>query len=59
MENYVKDFPGCLPIATCLSRTWEVFTLEHLAPANIRSQALQTVVDLQKLVLAVREAEEC
>ena len=32
---------------SCLSRTRKVSTLELLAPANIRSQALQTEVELQ------------
>ena len=32
---------------SCLSPTWNVSTLEFLAPANIRSQALQTEVELQ------------
>ena len=32
---------------SCLSRTWKVSTLELLAPANIRSRALQTKVELQ------------
>ena len=32
---------------SCLSRTRKVSTLEHLAPANIWSRALQTKVELQ------------
>ena len=39
--------PGVYQVESCLSRTWKVSTLEHLAPANIRSRALQTEVELQ------------
>ena len=36
---------------SCMSRTWKVSTLEHLAPANIQSRALQTEVELQSQYL--------
>ena len=39
--------PGAYRVETSLSRTWKVSTLEHLAPANIRSRALQTELELQ------------
>ena len=39
--------PGVYRVESCLSRTWEVSTLELLAPANIRSRALQTEVVLR------------
>ena len=32
---------------SCLSRTWKLSTLKHLAPDNVRSRALQTEVELQ------------
>ena len=40
-------FPGVYRVESCLSRTRKVSTLEFLAPANIRSRALQTEVELQ------------
>ena len=40
-------FPGVYRVGPCLLRTRKVSTLEHLAPANIRSRALQTEVELQ------------
>ena len=39
--------PGVYRVESCLSRTRKVSTLELLAPANIRSRALQTEVELQ------------
>ena len=38
---------GVYRVESCLSRTRKVSTLELLAPANIRSRALQTEVELQ------------
>ena len=38
---------GVYRVESCLSRTWKVSTLALLAPANIRSRALQTEVELQ------------
>ena len=35
-------FPGVYQLESCLSPTWKVSTLELLAPANVRSCALQT-----------------
>ena len=32
---------------SCLSRTWKLSSLKHLAPDNVRSRALQTEVELQ------------
>ena len=43
--------PGMYGVQSCLSRTWKVSTLEHLAPANIRSRALQAEVELQNQCL--------
>ena len=40
-------FPGLYRVESCLSRTWKVTTLEDRAPANIRSHALHTEVQLQ------------
>ena len=40
-------FPGVYRVESCLSRTRKVSTLELPAPANIRSRALQTEVELQ------------
>ena len=40
---------------SCLSRTRKVSTLEHLAPANIRSRALQTEVELQNQCLQLEK----
>ena len=34
-------------VESCLSRIWKVSTLELLVPANVRSRALQTEVELQ------------
>ena len=39
--------PGLYRVESCLSRTWKITTLEHRAPANIRSHALHTEVQLQ------------
>ena len=39
--------PGVYRVESCLSWTRKVSTLEHMAPANIRSRALQTEVELQ------------
>ena len=39
--------PGVYRVESCLSRTRKVSRLELLAPANIRSRALQTEVELQ------------
>ena len=39
--------PGVYRVESCLSRFRKVSTLELLAPANIRSRALQTEVELQ------------
>ena len=39
--------PGVYRVDSCLSRNRKVSTLELLAPANIRSRALQTEVELQ------------
>ena len=39
--------PGVYRVESCLSRTRKVSTLEHLAPANIRSRNLQTEVERQ------------
>ena len=50
-QNYGKLFPifprECTECKSCLSRTWKMLTLEHLAPANIWSPALQTQVELR------------
>ena len=48
---------GVYRMESCLSRTGKVFTLEHLASANIRSRALHTEVELQNL-LTDREDDE-
>ena len=40
-------YPGVYRVESCLSRTRKVSTLEILAPASIRSRALQTEVELQ------------
>ena len=40
---------------SCLSRTSKVSTLEHLAQANIRSRALQTVVEQQNQCLQLEK----
>ena len=46
--NVISEIsPGVYRVESCLSRTWKVSTLELLAPANIRSRALQTEVELQ------------
>ena len=42
-----ENSPRVYRVESCLSRTWKVSTLELLAPANIRSQAQQTEVELQ------------
>ena len=39
--------PGVYQVESCLSRTQKVSTLEHLAPANFRSRALQIEVEPQ------------
>ena len=47
-EKVISEIsPGVYRVESCLSRTWKVSTLEHLAPANIRLRALQTEVELQ------------
>ena len=44
----ISEFsPGVYRVETCLPRTRKVSTLELLSPANIRSRALQTEVELQ------------
>ena len=43
--------PGVYRVESCLSGTRKVSTLEHRAPANIWSRALQTEVELQNQCL--------
>ena len=47
--------PGVYLVESCLSRTRKLSPLEHLAPTNIRSRALQTEVELQNQCLQLEK----
>ena len=55
VERYFRYFPGVYRVEFCLARTRKVSMLEHLAPANLRSRALQTEVELQNQCLQLKK----
>ena len=50
-----KISPGVYRVESCLSQTPKISTLEHLAPANIRTRALQTEIELQNQCLQLKK----
>ena len=54
-KNITENSPGVHRVERFRWRTQKVSTLEHLAPANIRSRALQNEVELQNQCLQLEK----